>query len=547
MTTQTRSAAWGTHLILTAIILVATFLPLTFINFEKIHPAEDAAMLMRYAVHLAEGYGIVWNKGEKPVDGATDFLFMVMTALLIKSGLTPEVAIRSLIFTAHLMSVLLIYLAGVLIFRVDHRIAFLASLLLVTSNGMFYVATCFGAPVFALFASAAWLCVMRMILVQSEWSWAVGYGFFSLLTGLTRPEGVILTFLMLIGLVIARGWRNALTPAIAWFAFVVGLGGLYFLWRWDYFGHPLPNPFYKKGGGTLHLDGLRNSVQNFIGLNRLFIVLWLIAMLIAPTSRVLYGMITPILGFVFAFILLSPEMNTQARFQYVTLPLMIIASFHAYQVIRDSVQITLKSSSVGVRLGLGALLLLPLLILYRGYGDIRRSLPGHDSRYDVAVALSAYAHKGYYLAVTEAGLLPFYSGWKSIDTWGLNDSWIAHNGLITEEYLDKYRPAVIMFHAHYTPLTPVRRVNRWDEMVAILHNYARSRNYTLAAVYTDTPYSNSAHWYYVRSDLEETEALIRCIREVNYVYWRSGKRAINLRDYVKEQTSEETSANKARR
>jgi hypothetical protein len=246
MTTQTRSAAWGTHLILTAIILVATFLPLTFINFEKIHPAEDAAMLMRYAVHLAEGYGIVWNKGEKPVDGATDFLFMVMTALLIKSGLTPEVAIRSLIFTAHLMSVLLIYLAGVLIFRVDHRIAFLASLLLVTSNGMFYVATCFGAPVFALFASAAWLCVMRMILVQSEWSWAVGYGFFSLLTGMTRPEGVILTFLMLIGLVIARGWRNALTPAIAWFAFVVGLGGLYFLWRWDYFGHPIAKPILQK-------------------------------------------------------------------------------------------------------------------------------------------------------------------------------------------------------------------------------------------------------------------------------------------------------------
>jgi hypothetical protein len=184
MTTQTRSAAWGTHLILTAIILVATFLPLTFINFEKIHPAEDAAMLMRYAVHLAEGYGIVWNIGEKPVDGATDFLFMAMVALLIKSGLSPESAIRSLIFTAHLINALLIYLAGVLIFRVDYRIVFLAALLLVTGNGMFYVATCFGAPVFALFASAAWICVMRMILVRSEWSWAIGYGFFSLLTGM---------------------------------------------------------------------------------------------------------------------------------------------------------------------------------------------------------------------------------------------------------------------------------------------------------------------------------------------------------------------------
>ena len=93
-------------------------------------------MLMRYAVHLAEGHGIVWNKGEKPVDGATDFLFMIMTALLIKSGLTPEVAIRSLIFTAHLLNALLIYFAGALIFRVDHRVAFLASLLLVTGNGM---------------------------------------------------------------------------------------------------------------------------------------------------------------------------------------------------------------------------------------------------------------------------------------------------------------------------------------------------------------------------------------------------------------------------
>src|SRR4029450_3875396 len=40
-------------------------------------PEEDAAMLMRYSRHLAAGQGIVWNVGEKPVDGATDFLFMV--------------------------------------------------------------------------------------------------------------------------------------------------------------------------------------------------------------------------------------------------------------------------------------------------------------------------------------------------------------------------------------------------------------------------------------------------------------------------------------
>ena len=43
-------------------------------------PFEDAAMLMRYAENLAAGHGIVWNVGEAPVDGATDFLFMSSVA-----------------------------------------------------------------------------------------------------------------------------------------------------------------------------------------------------------------------------------------------------------------------------------------------------------------------------------------------------------------------------------------------------------------------------------------------------------------------------------
>jgi arabinofuranosyltransferase len=530
MTTRTHSVAWTTHSALAVIISIATFLPLNFINFEKIHPAEDAAMLMRYAVHLAEGYGIVWNKGEKPVDGATDFLFMVMVAFLIKSGLTPEVAIRSLIFTAHLLNALLIYLAGALIFRVDCRIAFLAALLLITGNGMFYVATCFGAPVFALFASAAWICIMRMILVRSEWSWAIGYGFFSLLTGLTRPEGVILTFLMLVGLVIARGWRNAIIPAIAWFVFTVGLGGIYFLWRWDYFGHPLPNPFYKKGGGTLHIDGLKNSIRNFLFINILPISLWVFSIISKNKLRTLIALSVPMVGFVLSFILISPEMNIKGRFQYVTFPLMILASFYAYQSVSHRLSQSIKKSSVPTLLTLAILAALHLSVIYLVY----RGITGRDGRYDVAIALSAYAHKGYYLAVTEAGLLPFYSRWNSIDTWGLNDSWIAHNGLVTEEYLDRYRPAVIMLHACYTPLTPVRRANQWDRMVEVLHDYARKRGYILAAVYTDEPNGDSSHWYYVRPDLEDTEALIRTIRGVDYIYYRSGKRAVDLRDYVKE-------------
>ncbi len=73
---------WGIALLLVLVTLgyVVGMVPLAA------PPAEDAAILMRYAVHLAEGHGIVWNVGEKPVDGATDFLFMLMVAGLIPVG-----------------------------------------------------------------------------------------------------------------------------------------------------------------------------------------------------------------------------------------------------------------------------------------------------------------------------------------------------------------------------------------------------------------------------------------------------------------------------
>jgi len=62
------------------------------------HPAEDAAMLMRYARHWAAGEGIVWNVGEPPVDGATDFGFLAVVALLARLGLPLEAATRVPLF-----------------------------------------------------------------------------------------------------------------------------------------------------------------------------------------------------------------------------------------------------------------------------------------------------------------------------------------------------------------------------------------------------------------------------------------------------------------
>jgi hypothetical protein len=36
--------------------------------------AEDAAIVRRYSQHSARGFGYVWNVGEPPLAGATDWL-----------------------------------------------------------------------------------------------------------------------------------------------------------------------------------------------------------------------------------------------------------------------------------------------------------------------------------------------------------------------------------------------------------------------------------------------------------------------------------------
>ena len=72
-------------------------------------PEEDAAMLMRYSRHLAAGHGIVWNIGEKPVDGATDFLFMVVLAAVHGLGLSLETSARAIGLFAHAATVWLVF------------------------------------------------------------------------------------------------------------------------------------------------------------------------------------------------------------------------------------------------------------------------------------------------------------------------------------------------------------------------------------------------------------------------------------------------------
>jgi arabinofuranosyltransferase len=521
-----------------ALLIVLALFAIFFVNFS-IPPFEDAAMLMRYADHLAHGYGIVWNIGQPPVDGATDFLFMVVVAALMKIGIPLGRAVRVLGLVSLAALVLLIYWVNRRLWKSHIAFAALSALYLAFGAGLTYVAAYFGTPFFALFAALTW--TLSLILIQKEnpplWL-SLLFALSGLITGLIRPEGVILASLMMISILVMKGWRaSAKTIAIFIGIFLV-LGGAYFLWRWNYFGYPLPNPFYKKGGGILYWDGLQASFTNVFSLCGLFLLAYLIGFRSTKTARQTIAFLIPVIGFASAFILISSETNFGGRFQYALLPIVLLSWFPLVRGFDQEIGAPALGQMETRRRGLvsASLLVVAVLVLCSSYSQGISIDYSRDGRYDMAQALQAYSGRGYSMATSEAGLLPLYSQWNAIDTWGLNDEWIAHNGGITADYLDRYKPELIIFHAHFSPLAPPTTPDHypdpiWFAMTMTLKDYAESHHYILAAVFGVTPYDT--HYYYVRPDFADSQTIAKLIAKFSRYAWAGdqGIKAVNFAGY----------------
>jgi hypothetical protein len=545
-------------LLVSFLLLLSTFYyAFNYVDFN-IPPFEDAAMIMRYAQHLAGGYGVVWNIGEAPVDGATDFLFMVSSAALIKMGFTVGQAVRGIGFTSHLLTILIIYWANRRIHNGNILLSFLSGLYLAVGTGLSYVSAYFGTPFFALAAASTW--TLGLILMKEQnprWWLSLLFALSGLVTGLIRPEGVILASLMLLSVVVmrltetyeyplslwARIKNSGVLPVIFIFGVVFAVfGGAYFLWRWDYFGYPLPNPFYKKGEGGWNWFTFRISQLNMLRLSLPIVFAFILGLRSKETMRETLVYALPIFGFASAFALVSDEMNYGARFQYATVPLALLSWIPLVRGIKFAAlsQVEVRERAVYYLAFIG---LAAGLIYYSWFQNCFLALYQQscdrpyerDGRLEMAQMLADYRGKGYMMAVTEAGLLPYYSGWDAIDTWGLNDQFIAHNGSITVEYLDQYKPHIIMFHDYYSPLVPPKLTDanlaqRWFSMTILLKTYAEENGYILAAVFGDSPYDT--HYYYVRPGFEDSKRLVEQISKFrDYFYPTTGKRSINYAIY----------------
>jgi len=477
-------------------------------------PWEDATMLFRYVDNVAAGHGVVWNVGEAPVDGATDLGFMFLLAAVRTFGVGAQTAaliVNSLAFLA--------VAGGMFVFARLRQIppvpAMLAPALFLLSPAAVLIHAGFGAVFFG--ASIALVAIAMFRLTDEPTARnAILLACAGVAAGLIRPEGFLVAGIFVVTSLAIVG-RPLLRMAMLAGGILV-IGGLGFVVaRWAYFGFPLPNPYYKKGGGTLHFDGLQSSIRFAATVGAIPILLLVLIGVLTATHRRWIGYVLCTAALLGMWVLVSSEMNFGYRFQFpiVVVVLLMVIDLGSRELPNLARRVDSLPSSV--RRSVPVLVALVALVLVAHYVATQQKLErtldaASRPQRTIAKILAASDRRDLVVGTTEAGYVCWQSGWRCIDLWGLNDERVAHEGYPDEKALADLNPDVIVVHAPTSPTAASIHagsngfLDGWTKMAEPVIRFAEGRRYVLAAMVD--PRVDSGFAVYVRPGEEWSDQLI---------------------------------------
>lgn len=382
---------------------------------------DDAFITFRYAENLVNGHGLVFNSGGQPVEGYSNFLWLLLLSLLYKIGLPT-------LLSAKVVGLVSFLCAGLLWYKHyehdENQYLWLAGPLFILSPiTVYWGLSGLELGLHALLFSLLYLHIKK----QSPIAFLIIPLFI-----LSRPEAIALALLMFVLFFWFQRKEEKFNGKFYYisFAIAITLIAALTIFRMSYFGYPLPNTFYAKSHHNL-IDGYLELWKML--LYYLPFTLGLIIFLINTIKNKFARYDLFIIALVFlaqALISASVDPVQNYFFRYMS-PFLILIIITLLVVIDK-----LSKPFVYVSISLGVLaLLLPSKRMYDNMVEGNLIL---DSQMKTVAMIKEHVDPKAKISISDMGRIPYYTDNFYYDIFGLMSQEIGHDGFITARELQRF-------------------------------------------------------------------------------------------------------------
>ncbi|MBI5169034.1 MAG: hypothetical protein HZA61_06075 [Candidatus Eisenbacteria bacterium] len=419
-------------------ILALALLALQLFAFQH-YVVDDAYITFRYAKNALTTGHVTWNPGERPVEGYSNFLWLLLSMGAMRAGLDP-------LLVSKLVSVVALAASAFAVRRLASRAGAgalgsrLAVLVFLALPSFAFWAMSGLETVSVVLFSLLFLEAYDDEVARGRMPWRSAVWAMFLL--LSRPETPLFLVLVALPSVLRPGrgeWKSL--------AVLVGLVMLasapYFAWKLRAFGTVLPNTLSAK---ARPLSGFKLVVEAY---RFVFPFLLPALLVLARGGHRLHRQIWfAFAGYTLAALNVAPHVAHYLRFFLPVLGGVAVASGVALEHLVRSVEDARARQRVLVAVACTAFafLLAPIFEM-RTYAE--NEARGYQHAHIPVGRLLAEAYGPTdVLAASDCGLVPFESGMRTIDIWGLTDRRIATHGF-DRAYVMSQKPDVVVIHSMY--------------------------------------------------------------------------------------------------
>jgi hypothetical protein len=401
----------------------------------RAYAADDAYITFRYAHNLAHGAGVAWNPGEPPVEGYSNFLWMLLTAAGLRLGLDPLMVARGAAVLCYAGSLVLVR-ALALRAGASARHANLPVILLAAIPAFAYWTVSGLETMSVVFLSLLYFLALAREAAPDALPWRSALVADLLL--LSRPDTPLLIGLAVVPLLWPftrerRVWLGRLA------LLALPIAALYLGWKWVTFHRLFANTVSAK----LHLLAGLQLVTGFFAFAFPLLVV-LVAALPRGARTLERQVLLVVLGYFAALLNAASQVGHYYRFFLPVLAPMLAAAALAADRWTASAGPSLRRAPALLFLMTMLYTLSPLLPMV-GYanGEARGLQRAHV---EVARLLRKNFTPGQLLAASDCGVLPYISQMRTLDIWGLTDRTIAEKGF-DADYVMRAAPDVLVLHS----------------------------------------------------------------------------------------------------